>query len=149
MKDLGEASYVVGIQIVRDRKNILLALSQSSYIDKVFTRFAMPNSKKGLLPTQHRINLSRGQSCVDLNPLGYIDSDFQSDKDSRNSTSGSMFALGGTVVVWRSVKQSSNIDSAMETEQIAACEATKESVWLKKFYTDLEVVPGVDKPVTL
>ena len=35
MKDLGEASYVLGIQIIRDRKNRLLALSQVAYIDKV------------------------------------------------------------------------------------------------------------------
>jgi hypothetical protein len=35
MKDLGEASYVLGIQLIRDRKNKLLALSQASYIDKI------------------------------------------------------------------------------------------------------------------
>ena len=41
MKDLGEASYILGIQIIRDRKNKLLALSQASYIDKVLARFSM------------------------------------------------------------------------------------------------------------
>ena len=35
MKYLGEESYILGIQIIRDRKNKLLALSQASYIDKV------------------------------------------------------------------------------------------------------------------
>ena len=43
MKDLGEASYVLGIQIIRDRRNKLLALSQASYIDKVLARFLMQN----------------------------------------------------------------------------------------------------------
>ena len=38
-------------------------------------------------------------SGEDLNPIGYTDSDFQSDKDSRKSTSGSIFTLGGGVVV--------------------------------------------------
>ena len=85
----------------------------------------------------------------DLNLLGYTDSDFQSDKDSRKSTSGSVFTLGGGAVVWRSIKQSSIADSTMEAEYIAACEAAKEAVWLKKFLTDLEVVPGMDKPITL
>ena len=61
MKDLGEASYVLGIQIIRDRKNKLLALSQASYIDKVLARFSMQNSKKGLLPARHGIVLSREQ----------------------------------------------------------------------------------------
>ena len=51
MKDLGEASYILGIQNIRDLKNKLLALSQASYIDKVLTRFSMQDSKKGLLPT--------------------------------------------------------------------------------------------------
>ena len=37
----------------------------------------------------------------------------------------------------------------MEAEYIAACEAVKESVWLKKFYTDLEVVPNLEKPLVL
>ena len=61
MKDLGEASYILGIQIIRDRKNKLLALSQASYIDKVLARFSMPDSKKGLLPTRHGIILSKEQ----------------------------------------------------------------------------------------
>ena len=37
----------------------------------------------------------------------------------------------------------------MEAEYTAACEAAKESVWLKKFYTDLEVVPDMEKPLVL
>ena len=37
----------------------------------------------------------------------------------------------------------------MEVEYIAACEAAKEVVWLRKFFTDLEVVPNMDKPSTL
>ena len=88
-------------------------------------------------------------SGSDLEPTGYTDSDFQSDKDSRKSTSRSIFTLGGGAVVWRSIKQSSIADSTMEAEYIAACEAAKEAVWLKKFYTDLEVVPEVEKPLVL
>ena len=61
MKDLGEAGYILGIQIIRDRKNKLLALSQASYIDKVLARFSMQDSKKGLLPTQQGIILSKEQ----------------------------------------------------------------------------------------
>ena len=88
-------------------------------------------------------------SGADLNPIGYTDSDFMSDKDSRKSTSGSVFTLSGGAVAWRSVKQSSIADSTMEAEYIAACEAAKEAIWLKKFFTDLEVVPNMDKPIVL
>ena len=59
MKDLGQTSYVFGIQIIRDRKNRLLALSQASYIDKVLARFSMQNSKKGQQPTRQGIILSK------------------------------------------------------------------------------------------
>ena len=61
MKDLGEASYILRIQIIRDRKNKLLAFSQASYIDKVLARFSMQDSKKGLLSTRHGIILSKEQ----------------------------------------------------------------------------------------
>ena len=85
----------------------------------------------------------------DLNLQGFTDSDFQGDKDSRKSTSGSVFTLGGGAVVWRSIKQSSIADSTMEAEYIAASEAAKEAVWLKNFLSDLEVVPIMNKAVTL
>ena len=61
MKDLGEASNILGIQIYRDRSKRLLGLSQSTYIDKVLLRFAMQNSKKGFLPMSHGVSLSKTQ----------------------------------------------------------------------------------------
>ena len=51
-----------------------------------------------------------------LVPIGYTDSDFQSDRESRKSTSGYVFTLGGGAISWRSVKQSSIADSTMEAE---------------------------------
>ena len=62
MKDLGEANYILGIKLIRDRKNKLLALSQVSYIDKILVRFNMENSKRGSLPFRHGIHLSKEQS---------------------------------------------------------------------------------------
>ena len=41
MKDLGEATYILGIKIYRDRSQRLLGLSQSGYINKVLKRFRM------------------------------------------------------------------------------------------------------------
>jgi hypothetical protein len=41
MKDLGVASYVLGIEIHRDRGNEVLGLSQKSYIEKVLKKFNM------------------------------------------------------------------------------------------------------------
>ena len=62
MKDLGEAAYILGIRIYRDRSNRLLGLSQSTYIDKVLRRFSMEQSKRGWLPVRHRVHLSKKDS---------------------------------------------------------------------------------------
>ena len=61
MKDLGEAAYILGIKIYRDRSLRLLYLSQSGYIDKVLKRFSMQDSKRGFLPMYHGIKLSKSQ----------------------------------------------------------------------------------------
>jgi hypothetical protein len=55
---MGEAAYVLGTKIYRDRSRHLLALSQSTYLDKVWKRFNMENSKKGNLPVVKGISLS-------------------------------------------------------------------------------------------
>lgn len=41
MKDLGDASYVLGIEIHRDRTKGVLELSQMAYIEKVLKRYNM------------------------------------------------------------------------------------------------------------
>ncbi|KAK8644562.1 hypothetical protein V6N13_123865 [Hibiscus sabdariffa] len=57
IKDLGEAAYILGVKIYRDRSRRLLGLSQSTYIDKVLKRFSMEESKRGFLPMRHGISL--------------------------------------------------------------------------------------------
>ena len=47
MKDLGEANYILGIKLHRDRKNRMIGLSQAAYIDKVLVRFAMLRFQEG------------------------------------------------------------------------------------------------------
>jgi hypothetical protein len=64
MKDLGEATYILGIRIYRERSKRLIALSQSTYIDKVLKRFKMENSKKGSVPLNHGTKLSKTQGPV-------------------------------------------------------------------------------------
>jgi hypothetical protein len=72
MKDLGEAAYVLGIKIYRDRSKRLIGLSQDTYIDKILNRyidkilnrFNMQDSKKGFLPMSHGITLSKSQGAT-------------------------------------------------------------------------------------
>ena len=82
-------------------------------------------------------------------PIGYTDLDFQLNLDFRKFTSRCVFTLGGGAITWRSVKQSCIADSTIEAEYVAACEAAKEAVWLKKFLSDLGVVGIKQVPITL
>ncbi|GJW72990.1 retrotransposon protein, putative, ty1-copia subclass [Tanacetum coccineum] len=59
MKDLRDATYILGIKIYRDRSKHLIGLSQDTYLDKILQRFKMENSKKGNLPLHHGINISK------------------------------------------------------------------------------------------
>jgi ATP-binding cassette subfamily B (MDR/TAP) protein 1 len=61
MKDLGEAAYILGIKIYRDRSKRLIGLSQDTKIDKVLKRFNMEEAKKGFLPMSHGIHISKTQ----------------------------------------------------------------------------------------
>ena len=58
-----------------------------------------------------------------------------------------MFCLNGSAVSWKCSKQSPVADSTTEVEYIVASNAAKEAVWIKKFITDLEVVPNITNPV--
>ena len=61
MKDLREASYILGIKLFWDRKRRIIGLSQAAYIEKVLSGFSMDNSKKGLLPFRHGLAFSKEQ----------------------------------------------------------------------------------------
>jgi sulfur relay (sulfurtransferase) DsrC/TusE family protein len=80
---------------------------------------------------------------------GYTDASFQTDKDDSKSQSGFVFCLNGGAVSLKSSKQDTVADSTTEAEYIAASEAAKEVVWIRKFVSELGVVPGASSPVNL
>ena len=88
-------------------------------------------------------------SSGSLETIGYTDSYFPGDIDSRKSIYGYVFTLNGGAIFWRSVKQTCIANSTTEAEYVAASEATKEAVWMKKFLMDLQVIPSADRPITL
>lgn len=61
MKDMGEASYVIGIKITRDRQRCILGLSQEAYINKVLERFRMKDCSPSPAPIVHgdKFNLNQ------------------------------------------------------------------------------------------
>ena len=73
IKDLGEASYILGIRIYRDRSKRMLGLSQSKYIYTIIKRFGIKNSKRGLILMRHGIPLSRSTSPKTLEEKANMD----------------------------------------------------------------------------
>ena len=69
--------------------------------------------------------------------VGYADSDWDSTTVDRKSTSGYRFSMGLTMISWSNSKQGSIAQSISEDEYIAASDACKEAVWLRKLLFDL------------
>ena len=58
MKDLGDVSFMIDIQIQRDRIRGILDLSQNAYIDKMLDRYDIKNCSSGGIPVTKRDKLS-------------------------------------------------------------------------------------------
>ncbi|UYV70814.1 hypothetical protein LAZ67_8000723, partial [Cordylochernes scorpioides] len=78
--------------------------------------------------TPHMGILFTGQDQL----VGYSDSDFARDVDSRKSTSGYAFMMNGGTVSWASQRQPIIALSTTESEYIAACSAAKELIWIRR-----------------
>jgi len=61
MKDMGDASYVIRIEIFRERSQGVLGLTTKSYIKKVLERFRMKSCSSGIVPIQKRDKFSQMQ----------------------------------------------------------------------------------------
>ncbi|KAL0405474.1 UNVERIFIED_CONTAM: hypothetical protein Slati_3861300 [Sesamum latifolium] len=100
---------------------------------------------------------SRYEACTgwhtgahgELIPESYSDASFQSDDDDAKSQSSFVFKLNGGVVAWKSSKQDTTADSTTEAKYIAASEAAKEAIWMKKYIQELGVVPSIVEPVVI
>ena len=68
---------------------------------------------------------------------GYLDADWEGVLDGRKSTSGYSFTFAGGVVSWQSRLQKCVALSTTEVKYIAANEAGKEMLWLKRFLQEL------------
>nr|GEX90181.1 hypothetical protein [Tanacetum cinerariifolium] len=62
-QDLDETAYILGIKIYRDRSRRLIGLCQSAYIEKILKRYHMKNSKRGSIPMQEKLRLSKSQGA--------------------------------------------------------------------------------------
>ncbi|RVW88928.1 Retrovirus-related Pol polyprotein from transposon TNT 1-94 [Vitis vinifera] len=159
-----------------DKANGTLKLSQSEYVKKVLSRFNMNEAKPVSTPLGSHFKLSQTlhmqwefvsrfmsrpgkqhweavkwilrylkgslDTCLcftgaSLKLQGYVDADFAGDIDSRKSTTGFVFTLGGTAISWASNLQKIVTLSTTKAEYVAATEAGKEMIWLHGFLDEL------------
>ncbi|GJZ32987.1 retrotransposon protein, putative, ty1-copia subclass [Tanacetum coccineum] len=151
----------------RDRSWRLIGLCQSAYIEKILKRFHMENSKRGSIPMQEKLRLSKSQGAstpAELKRMQnvpyasavgsimvscYTDAGYLTDADDLKSQTGYVFVLNGGAVDWKSAKQSIFATSSAEAEYIAAYDASKEAVWVRKFISGLGVVPTIKEPINM
>ncbi len=71
--------------------------------------------------------------------VGYSDSDWGGDVESRRSKSGYLFQFCGAPISWKSKRQASVALSTAEAEYIAVSIATQKAVWLRRLMSELKV----------
>nr|GEZ64729.1 hypothetical protein [Tanacetum cinerariifolium] len=163
MKDLGEVIYILGIKIYRDRSRRLIGLCQSAYIEKILKRYCMKNSNRESIPMQEKLKLSKSQGAsapAELkrmqnvpyaSAVGFITYAVRCtlpDVAFAQNT-GYMFVLNGGAFDLKNAKQSIFATSSAEAECIAAFDASKEAVWVRKFISRLGVVPTIEEPISM
>nr|GEV15619.1 hypothetical protein [Tanacetum cinerariifolium] len=153
-EDLGEAAYILEIKIYRDRSKRLIGLCQSAYIEKILKRYCMENSKRESIPMQEKLKLSKSQVYGgdlkrELRVSCYTDAGYLTDADDLKSQTGYVFVLNGGAVDWKSAKQSIFATLSAEAEYIAAFDASKEAVWVKKFISGLSVILTIEEPISM
>ena len=69
--------------------------------------------------------------------IGFCDSDWAGDLDSRRSTTGYVFMISNGAISWKSRRQQTVALSSTEAEYMAVTDASKEGIWLRSLYRKL------------
>ncbi|GKB82592.1 retrotransposon protein, putative, ty1-copia subclass [Tanacetum coccineum] len=126
MKDLGEATYILGIKIIRDISKWLIALSQSAYLEKTLKKFRMKNSKKGYTPMIEKPNYRKSQGA---------------------KTPSEVQLVFSKILPWTRRVQSKALLLCLLQK---LTETSMEAVWMRKFIKGLgNVVPSNKRPMEM
>nr|GEY64496.1 hypothetical protein [Tanacetum cinerariifolium] len=116
-EDLGEAAYILGIKIYRDRSNKSQGASTPAEMKH------MQN-----VPYALAVGSIIGDLKQELRVSCYTDGGYLTDADDLKSQTRYVLVLNGGAVDWKSAKQSIFATSSVEAEYIAAFDAFKEVV---------------------
>jgi len=83
----------------------------------------------------------------DLNPIGYVNSDFAGCKDTRHSTEGNIFLVAGGPISWESKKQETVALLMVEAEYMAFSQATTQALWISKYLCEIGL--PLSRPITI
>nr|GEV57220.1 hypothetical protein [Tanacetum cinerariifolium] len=106
------------------------------------TRPDVANTKDMFLVYEDDIKRELMVSC-------YTDAGYLTDADDLKSQTGYVFVLIGSAVDWKSAKQRIFATSSAKDEYIAAFDASKEAVWVRKFISRLGIVPTIEEPINM
>ncbi|GJZ81783.1 hypothetical protein Tco_0646777 [Tanacetum coccineum] len=101
----------------------------------------MENSKRGSILMQKKLKLSKSQGDLHWTIVKNILKYLRNTKD--------MFLVYGGTVDCKRTKQSIFATSSAEAEYIAAFDASKEAVWVRKFISGLNIVPTIKEPINM
>src|SRR5215472_2286271 len=79
--------------------------------------------------------------------IGFSDSDWASDPDTRRSTTGYVFQIEGGIIAWASTKQRTVALSSVEAEYMAITEATRHTLWTCQILENLDF--DIDLPISI
>ncbi|KAH9669477.1 Integrase catalytic domain-containing protein [Citrus sinensis] len=151
--DLGEAHYVLGIEILRDRSRGVLGLSQKTYIDRILKRFNLQSCALGKAPISKDDKISKSQ-CPDndvdkarMQTVPYAS--VVGCLEDKKSTSGYIFMMAGGAISWKIAKQTLIASSTMEAEYVACFEATRQALWMQNFITGLDCILVILRPLKI
>ncbi|PHT85263.1 hypothetical protein T459_07369 [Capsicum annuum] len=115
-----------------------------AYVVKVVSRYMAHPSKEHWEAIKWLLRYLRSTSSTSLCfgngkaiLQSFVDDDLGGDVDSSKSTSGYIYTIGGTAVIWISRLQKCVSLSSTESEYMAIAEAGKEMIWLADYLEEL------------
>jgi hypothetical protein len=89
---------------------------------------------------KHYVLRFDGDADKDHSIIGYSDSDWAGDRQTRRSTTGYVFKMAGAAVSWKTRKQQTVAMSTNESEYMALGDATKEALWLRSMLVEMSIL---------
>ncbi|TPX54571.1 DNA-directed DNA polymerase [Powellomyces hirtus] len=153
MEDMGEISFLLGLQITRDRPKRLITVGQQKYVNDMVDKFNLNGMRPSHVPMDPNLHLTTDGKVLNsasikeyqsfigtlmyLMLVAYSDADYARCTDTRRSTSGYVFMLNGAAISWKSQRQKSTALSTAEAEYIALAECAKEALWIQGLLSEL------------